>query len=79
LEETVINSLAITVNGIAIPLTRNGMLFEADIAGDILNTPQLEIIFTLDRVSVPMELGIPDGRTLGVALDWLSITPQDTP
>ncbi|MCU0481357.1 MAG: hypothetical protein MUE54_09105, partial [Anaerolineae bacterium] len=67
LEEDVMNSLTLSINGATIPLIRNANSFIGEIGG--------EVIFQTDRVSNPFDLGIQDGRKLGVALSELTIAP----
>jgi len=45
------------------------------ISGELLNAPTLELILQTDRVSNPFDLGIQDGRKLGVAIGELMIEP----
>ena len=75
LEEEVVNSLSLTINGELVTLTRTDNRYEAVISGELLNAPTLELIFQTDRVSNPFDLGIQDGRKLGVAIGELMIEP----
>ena len=79
LEEDVLDSLIISVNGTRVNLSHtpqgDANYFEGIILGNVLTSSTVEIIFQTDRVSIPSELGIADGRTLGIALDWLKISP----
>jgi hypothetical protein len=75
LEEEVVNSLTLTVNGELLTLTRTDNRYETVISGELLNSPTIELIFQTDRVSNPFDLGIQDGRKLGVAIGELTIAP----
>ncbi len=75
LEEEVVNSLSLTINGELVTLTRTDNRYEAVISGELLNAPTLELIFQTDRVSNPFDLGVQDGRQLGVAIGELTIAP----
>ncbi|MDX2077827.1 MAG: glycosyltransferase family 39 protein [bacterium] len=79
LEIAVQDSLKVTINGTPLVLERipqgADTLFQAEIGGDILNNNVLEIIFETNGISRPADFGYPDPRTLGVALDWLTIEP----
>lgn len=75
LEEEVVNSLSLTINGELVTLTRTDNRYEAVISGELLNAPTLELIFQTDRVSNPFDLGVQDGRKLGVAIGELTIAP----
>ncbi|MCL4253232.1 MAG: hypothetical protein KJ043_05580 [Anaerolineae bacterium] len=73
LEDEVVNSLTLTVNGAPIGLIRADNRYVGYVAGEYLINPQLELVFQTDRVSNPFDLGIQDGRKLGVAIGELII------
>jgi len=68
LEEGVVNSLTLTVNGVFVPLERSDNKYVGQISGQYLLNPTLELVFQTDRVSNPFDLGVQDGRKLGVAI-----------
>lgn len=78
LEDAVVNSLKLTLNGVPIDLIRSNNMYVGEVAGEYLNKPTLELIFQTDRMSNPLELGIQDGRKLGVALGQLIIDVMPT-
>ncbi len=73
LEDDVVNSLTLTLNGVSVPLERVDNKYVGQISGQYLLNPTLEVVFQTDRVSNPFDLGIQDGRKLGVALGELII------
>jgi len=75
LEDEVLNSLTLTVNGVSIPLTKADTVYVGNINGVLLTAPTLELIFQTDRVSNPFDVGVQDGRKLGVAIGELMIEP----
>ncbi|MDX2077826.1 MAG: hypothetical protein SFZ02_15470 [bacterium] len=79
LEAEVLDSLKVSINGQELTLERipqgTDTLWYAEIAGTIFNRDVLELVFETDRISRPSDFGYPDPRTLGVALDWLTIKP----
>ncbi|HRF96124.1 MAG TPA: hypothetical protein PLZ51_13055, partial [Aggregatilineales bacterium] len=75
LEEEILNSLSLQINGEAVALIHENNLYTGQVSGELLNSPTLEVIFQTDRVSNPFDLGIQDGRKLGVAIGELTIAP----
>ncbi|MDX2078852.1 MAG: hypothetical protein SFZ02_20630 [bacterium] len=75
LEDEVVNSLSLRINGQAVTLTRENNSYSGVVTGALLTLPTLELIFETDRVSNPFDLGIQDGRKLGVAIGELIIAP----
>lgn len=73
LEDEVVNSLTLMVNGVSVPLERSDNKYVGQISGQYLLNPTLELVFQTDRVSNPFDLGIQDGRKLGVAIGELII------
>jgi hypothetical protein len=73
LEEDVVNSLKLMLNGVPIDLIRVNNHYIGYVSGEHLIRPTLEVVFQTDRVSNPLALGIQDGRNLGVALGQLII------
>ncbi|MCL4253231.1 MAG: hypothetical protein KJ043_05575, partial [Anaerolineae bacterium] len=61
LEDAVVDSLTLTVNGAPIGLIRSDNRYVGYVAGEYLVNPQLELVFQTDRVSNPFDLGIQDG------------------
>jgi 4-amino-4-deoxy-L-arabinose transferase-like glycosyltransferase len=76
LEDEVLNSLTLSVNGVSVPLIKADNVYVGEINGALLTAPTLELIFQTDRVSNPFDLGIQDGRKLGVAIGELKIEPS---
>ena len=75
LEEEVLNSLKLTINNQPIDLIQSGNVFSGTIDGMFLDANTLELIFETARISNPFDLGIQDGRKLGVAVGELTIAP----
>lgn len=80
-----IDGLSLSVNKVIIPLQRqsvidpNGWVFEGIIPQKALtqSAPVARLIFTVPKTAIPNEINpeSPDKRKLGVAVDWLEITP----
>ncbi len=75
LEQDVVESFRLFVNDVSIDLIREGNWFIGTIDGTFLSGDTMELRFETDRVSNPFDLGIQDGRKLGVALSELTIAP----
>jgi|GEM_PF-4216044 len=79
LEQDVLETISLYINGISIDLTRtpqgNKTLIEGSITSDVLNQDKLELVFHTDRLSNLAELGYQDTRHLGFALYWVKIIP----
>ena len=73
LEDEVVNSLTLSINGVSVPLERSDNKYVGQIAGQYLLNPTLELVFQTDKVSNPFDLGVQDGRKLGVAIGELII------
>lgn len=73
LEDEVVDSLTLSINGVSVPLERSDHYYVGEISGQYLLNPTLELVFQTDRVSNPFDLGIQDGRKLGVAIGELII------
>lgn len=73
LEDEVVNSLTLSINGVPVPLERSADRYVGQISGQYLLNPTLELVFQTDRVSNPFDLGVQDGRKLGVAIGELII------
>ncbi|MCU0481202.1 MAG: hypothetical protein MUE54_08315 [Anaerolineae bacterium] len=73
LEDEVVDNLTLSINGVPVPLERSADKYVGQISGQYLLNPTLELVFQTSRVSNPFDLGIQDGRKLGVALGELVI------
>ncbi len=83
LTEAVLNSLTLQVNGVPIPLASHWdsyfQIFTGTIPHSVIarNTNRTEIVFQVDRILSPKQLGTSDDiRQLGLLLNWLHIEPQ---
>ncbi len=82
LETDVLESLALAVNGVEIDLNASPRSSHEYVFGGIIPQAAIDpppaqtvLTFSIDRVSIPTELGINDTRPLGVAFDRLEIFP----